>query len=84
MAVDEYELIEVKRVIRSNACSRVTFSRGEGNFHIGVPTNMMKTLKTRPVVGKWNEFLDANNKHDYEIEVFKMCGMKEVKRSIRE
>ena len=84
MAVDEYELIKVKRVIRSDECPRVKFSRWEGSFHIGVYTHIMKTLKTRPVVGQWNEFAHANKKYDCEIESLKMCGMKEVKRSFRE
>ena len=66
----------MKRVISSNACSRVIFSRGEGNSHIGVHTHVMNTLKTRPVVGQWNDFADTNKKHDCEIEALKMCGMK--------
>ena len=66
-------------MIRSNACPRVKISRGEGNSLIRACTFMMKTLKTRPVVGKWHDFADDNKKHDYDIEALNMCGMREVK-----
>ena len=73
----------MKRVIRSNACARVKFSRGEGTSHIGVRTHMMKTMKYWTCCWTMTWFAHANEKHDCEIEALKTCGTKEGKLSMK-
>ena len=52
MKIDECELIKLKRIARNDLCPKVNFLRGEDNSNMGTRTNVMKSLKTRPVAGK--------------------------------
>ena len=50
LIVDEYELIKLKRVIRSNENPRIKILSRKGNSHIGMYADTTNTLKTSPVI----------------------------------
>ena len=72
LKVDDYEVIKLKRVLRQNMFPVVKFLRGEGNSHMGTRTDVMRTLKHRPVIGKCHDFADLNKKTGCEIEIMKL------------
>ena len=80
--IDEYELIKLKRIIRNNIYRTVKFLRGEGNSNMGTRTDMMRSLKSIPVIGKSHDFADLNKKTGYEVEILKMCGLEEGKKTL--
>ena len=53
MKIDECELIKLKRIVRNNVYPKVKFLRGKGNSNIETRSDMLKSLKTRPVTGKF-------------------------------
>ena len=84
LKVDDYEVIKLKRVLRQNMFPVVKFLRGEGNSHMGTRTDIMRALKHRPVIGKCHDFADLNKKTGHEIEMMKLCGMDESRRTLTE
>lgn len=82
MKIDEYELIKLKRIIRNNIYKTVKFLRGEGNSNLGTRTDMMRTLQSIPIIGKSHDFADLNKKTGYEVEILKLCGLEEGKKTL--
>ena len=54
--------------------------RGEGNSNIGTRADTMKSLKTRPAIGKSHDFADINKKMGCKVEILKKRGIEEGKR----
>ena len=82
---DEYEVANIRKVVRNDIFPMVKFCKGEGNTQRTVqpgPSRNGKRLKKLLEVGKTHEFADLTKKSGFEYQVLKLCGMDEGKKTL--
>jgi len=82
---DEYEIANIRKVVRNDIFPMVKFCKGEGNTQRIVqpgPSRNGKRLKKLLEVGKTHEFADLTKKSGFEYQVLKLCGMDEGKKTL--
>ena len=82
---DEYEVANIRKVVRNDIFPMVKFCKGEGNTQRTVqpgPSRNGKRLKKLLEVGKTHEFADLTKKSGFEYQVLKLCGMDESQKTL--
>ena len=77
---DEYEIMKVRKVIRTHIFKHVKFCKGEGNTSRGNPFEK-KNAKIR-LYGKSHEKADLSKRIGYEYNIMKLVGYDENNRSL--
>ena len=77
---DEYEIMKVRKVIRTHIFKHVKFCKGEGNSFR--PNPFEKKKAKIKLYGKSHEKADLSKRIGYEYHVMKLVGYDENKRSL--